>query len=179
LWFFTSPQKSAETAVSLKVLPQGAFRQKGWGFPIAGENFDKVPLMRRLRLFYHGQPVRTMAISPDGSHVAATSDMELTKIWNIDSGKVVKSMPAGVLAFSPDSSLLASSAPGEAAANIELWDFRKGEKVRLFEGGHFLGVSTLAFSPDGKRLVSGGRDGLITVWNVETREQEVIETRDE
>ena len=34
--------------------------------------------------------------------------------------------------------------------------------------GHHAGVSCLAFSPDGQRIVSGGSDRLIILWDVQT-----------
>jgi WD40 repeat protein len=33
------------------------------------------------------------------------------------------------------------------------------------------GVSALAFSPDGKMLISGGTDGTLVIWDVESRKQ--------
>lgn len=32
--------------------------------------------------------------------------------------------------------------------------------------GHPAGVLTLAFSPDGRRLASGGREGTVLIWDV-------------
>ena len=34
--------------------------------------------------------------------------------------------------------------------------------------GHSHGVSSVAFSEDGKRVVSGSRDKLVKIWNSET-----------
>jgi WD40 repeat protein len=44
-------------------------------------------------------------------------------------------------------------------------DALTGAIVRTFSG-HTNGVETLAFSPDGRWLVSGGRDQSIRVWDV-------------
>ncbi|HZT58913.1 MAG TPA: WD40 repeat domain-containing protein, partial [Pyrinomonadaceae bacterium] len=68
----------------------------------------------------------------------------------------------GVIAFSPDSKLLAS---GGADNTIRLWDWETGQQVRAFEG-HTGYVSALAFSPDGKLLASGGNDRTVGVWDV-------------
>jgi WD40 repeat protein len=32
--------------------------------------------------------------------------------------------------------------------------------------GHSIFVSSVSFSPDGKRIVSGGRDGTVKVWDL-------------
>ena len=34
--------------------------------------------------------------------------------------------------------------------------------------GHTRGVRSVAFSPDGTRVVSGGNDSLVKVWDVDT-----------
>lgn len=69
------------------------------------------------------------------------------------------------LAFSPDSSLLAA---GDAAGRIVLID-AKEKKVLVssrwtFHTGR---VESLGFAPSGRRLVSGGADESIYVWNPE------------
>lgn len=37
------------------------------------------------------------------------------------------------------------------------------------QGGHRNEVTTIEFSPDGKHFISGDEDGIIKIWNVETR----------
>jgi len=65
------------------------------------------------------------------------------------------------LAFSPDSTLLAA-----AGVNATLWDVATGQTLHTFSGsGGF--VRCVAFSPDGKLLVSGLADS-IKVWDVTT-----------
>jgi WD40 repeat protein len=52
-------------------------------------------------------------------------------------------------------------------AEIKFWDTKTGREVRSM-GGHKYGIRKLAFSPDGKRLASAGKDNVVMVWDVST-----------
>ena len=56
---------------------------------------------------------------------------------------------------------------------LKLWDAATGELLRTFEGGrrrHALGVSSVAFSPDGARVLSGSSDNTLKLWDAATGE---------
>lgn len=85
-------------------------------------------------------------------------------------------LPAGdgnsidALAFSPDSSLLASGSWKKdpkwgLGGQIKLWDVRSG-KLRRTLAGHGATIKAFAFAPDGKTLVSAGWDQTLIVWDV-------------
>jgi WD40 repeat protein len=48
---------------------------------------------------------------------------------------------------------------------VVLWDAATGQEVRQFRG-HTAGVEALAYSADGKRLVTGGLDTTVRLWDV-------------
>jgi len=66
------------------------------------------------------------------------------------------------LAFSPDSTLIAS---GSADETIRVWDATTGAAIGEPLRGHTHAVSSLAFLPDGSQLVSGSWDNTIRLWN--------------
>ena len=87
----------------------------------------------------------------------ATSQEEQT-LFNHGSG-------VRTVAYSPANSSLVASAGDNS--EIKLWDLRKGTVTTL--GNHADTVNSIAFSPDGKFLVSGGDDYVIKLWDVQRK----------
>ncbi len=49
---------------------------------------------------------------------------------------------------------------------VRIWDLRVGECIRLFSSGGGGSVTSLAFSPNGEHVVSGGDNEHLTVWSI-------------
>lgn len=64
------------------------------------------------------------------------------------------------MAFAPDSNTLAIP----DGKMVKLWNTEGTSVKRILQTNH--PVSKVAFSPDGKLLCSGGRDGALTLWNL-------------
>lgn len=80
------------------------------------------------------------------------------------------------LAWSPDGQLLASGHdPSQNAGQypfpINLWNIESGNLVTTFGGGDFDSASSLAWFPNGERLISVRYDGLLRTWNVPEYEE--------
>lgn len=71
------------------------------------------------------------------------------------------------LAFSPDGKILAI---GEKSRRVKMVSTEDGSKVDGGGTGHTARIDALKFSADGKRLASGGMDGSIAVWYVDSDE---------
>ena len=79
------------------------------------------------------------------------------RVWTLEPLKV---WDAGVWTLTPPTLSPNLSAPMLAAASLEL----KVEK----QGAHSHVVESVAFSPDGKSIVSGSRDKTLKVWDAGT-----------
>jgi len=105
----------------------------------------------------------SLAYSPDGRWLAEGVDDQKILIWETSSWKPVTELhyqsPVSGLAFSPDKRWLA----GGSETTIKLWDVSTWESVHTLEG-HTALITTVAFTPDGSRLISSGDDREIKIW---------------
>ncbi len=85
------------------------------------------------------------------------------EIWRSER---VQDSGLSALAISPDGRLLASGA-GYEDPSIRVWDAATGRLVARLEG-HSQLVSKLAFSRDGRRLISASADQSIRIWDTNT-----------
>ncbi|KAK3735552.1 hypothetical protein RRG08_054126 [Elysia crispata] len=117
----------------------------------------------------HQLGVVSVDINSDGSLAASSSLDSHVRIWDLDSGKMAKSIDAGpvdayTIAFSPDSRFLAS---GSHTGKINLFGVDTGRKESSMDTrGKF--TLSLAYSPDGKFIASGALDGIVNVFDIRT-----------
>ena len=75
----------------------------------------------------------------------------------------------GALAFSPDGSLLVTSANGGSEA-VKFWDMPSGTEHGMLKGLPGF-VHLLKFTSDARTLVTGNTDGVVKLWDVGTGEE--------
>lgn len=109
--------------------------------------------------------------SADGRLLAAYGFQHATtKVWDTTTGQEIARFPHTHrdLAFSPDGSLLAGSSDTEYA--IKIWNLSTKQELPTLRG-HKWFILQLAFSPNGKLLISGAIDNTARVWDIASGRQ--------
>lgn len=135
--------------------------------------FEPDPLLagKPYALRGHTDGVSAIAFSSDGRTVASGARDKQIKLWSLESGELLRSIPGGeeqinALAFSPDGRWLAS---GEAALRVRLIDVATGEVTKII--AHPGIASELAWSPDGRSLAVASVQGVGIIYDVAAGER--------
>jgi WD40 repeat protein len=117
--------------------------------------------------------VHYLAFSPSGKYLALAGERESgVTLWDIRSMRAVAALEGHTssverVAFSPDSSLLATASTDRTVKLWELASFR--ERATLT--GHTSAGTGVVFSPDGKLVAASSEDMPIRIWEVATGRQ--------
>ena len=90
------------------------------------------------------------------------------KLWNSDSGALLGTFGGAPFALAPDGRLLATigSKVKDGTWSVALWQTADAARAGTLSLADY--VTALAFSPDGRRLIAGGHEGTLTLFEVAT-----------
>ena len=127
----------------------------------------------------HSAKVQNLNFTPDGERIISVSEDKTVRVWNARNGEMLKKYESeigdgsnGMLyasALSPDGNLLAIAGYTITKDNqvyIVIIDLKKGVQVATALG-HTNVINSLAFTGNGKYLVSGSDDNSLKVWTVD------------
>ena len=112
-----------------------------------------------------------VAFSPDGSTLAVAPIEKPIELWDVASGRLVRTLDAQGdnitrgIAFSPDSTRVAAAGNSDTGGVARLWDVASGHVVGTLEHGN-VGLHDVAFSPDSSMLASSSPDATIRLWDL-------------
>jgi WD40 repeat protein len=104
------------------------------------------------------------SLSPDGRRVAAGYWDDRARVWDVAEKRVLFELPGDDIVdevvFSPDGRVVATS---NRDSIVRLWNAESGEMIAAVRGNR-TGVSTVAWSRDGGRILSAAGDGVLKWW---------------
>lgn len=130
--------------------------------------------------------LKCLAFSPDGRTVAAGATDRSIYLWEVISGRKRATLKVDEivtsLAYSPDGKILVAARNSGYSyvgltddgilpelgkprpSRIHLWDLAAEKELSPLEG-HKGSITSLSFSPDGKRLATGSNDTTVLLWD--------------
>jgi len=141
----------------------------------------------------HSDLVLAVAWSPDGKRIASSGSDDTVQVWDATSGQHMftyhgHSGTVTSVTWSPDGRFIAS---GSYDKTVQVWNASTGDVLYTFSGYNIKAaklnpakgvlpdlILDVAWSPNGKRIASGGADATAQVWDAMTGRRLAIDRRD-
>ena len=194
-----SPQYGKGTISQIAWSPDGKFIVAGGS---AGIHLYTAGTLEEIRFIPTDFLITSVAFSPDGKWLASGSadqsfsrrtywrrfspwgsENNFVQLWDVETGDLQATLETGLsyvttVAFSPAGDLLVSGSmyPDDNAVRIWKVDSVLQGDLALWQlhKEHTRGIFGIAFSPDGKRLLTGSGDNSARLWDVYGEKMESI-----
>ncbi|KAF9349215.1 hypothetical protein BGX34_001926, partial [Mortierella sp. NVP85] len=150
----------------------------GMSFSPKGDNIAFSSSDRRVRLWDvasgecrsiligHSSRISSIAYSSQGELLISKDEKPVVRVWEVATGACRHILEAtGIIVLSPKGDQIASC----TNEDLKLWDLETGVCIRTLKFP-YKGFRSVAYSPHGDRVVSGGSGMVVRLWDVMTGE---------
>ncbi len=114
--------------------------------------------------------VSAIAFSTNGFSLATGSSDGTVRLWHLPNGELVNAnkicCPVNGITFAPNGKKFATcSGNSNHSGEVRFWNTSNGRLMRSLIG-HNRCILSLAFSPDGNMIASGGLDEVVNLWRI-------------
>ena len=135
------------------------------------------PFAEAFTLTGHAGPVLAIAFSPTGRTLVTASADRSIKVWSAEDGRLLRTFShhleaVNAVAFRPLTASGAETPPCSCASGsddrtVRIWQPEIGRMVRIIRQ-HRGPVFALAYAPDGRRVYSAGKEGIIRCFDADS-----------
>jgi WD40 repeat protein len=118
----------------------------------------------------HDDSIRAVTFSPDGKTIATGSVDKTIKLWQVETGDLIKTLSdssnsseyINSVAFNSDGKILVSA---DEDKTIKLWNVNQGKVIRTLSASS-AGVNSAIFTNGDRTIISGSaaEDNKLRIW---------------
>jgi WD40 repeat protein len=111
-----------------------------------------------------------------GRQLVAAGSFQAVSLWNLNTSEELQTIPGlagwvNDLAIRPSGDLIAAI---DSSSTLQLWDTASWFPTHRIPLDALQGLSALDFSPDGRQLALGGKNGQVVIWSLEVNTATVL-----
>ncbi len=140
-----------------------------WKFP-SSTSRDATKIFSRVLSDEFSSEITSLRFFENGASLLC-STKETTQLWTTKTLKSTLSVPGSIAVYSADFSRFACGGGLKSKTEVRIYTSESGREIARLTGGHQDTISAMTFTPDGKHILTAGRDYSVKCWNVDLGEQ--------